>query len=166
MDQVDTFTGFGDFGGRIWLNTARQGPLPLVAANEAREAIAWKLAPYELTGERFDNVPRRLRTALGGLANVPADEIVLGNSASYGLHLIANGYPWKALPANCGDCHLLHRNLPASSGGPMVSKAEIVKTVRRLCFRTETIFGATALSGSTAVTSAMKRYPRFETVST
>ena len=95
MGLADAFTGFGDFGGRIWLNTAHQGPLPLVAANEAHEAIAWKLAPYELTGERFDDVPLRLRGALARLVNVPADEIVLANSASYGLHLIANGYPWK-----------------------------------------------------------------------
>lgn len=28
--------------------------------------------------------------------NASADEIVLGNSASYGLHIIANGYPWQA----------------------------------------------------------------------
>jgi selenocysteine lyase/cysteine desulfurase len=30
------------------------------------------------------------------LVNAPVDEIVLANSASYGLHLIANSYPWRA----------------------------------------------------------------------
>src|SRR5262252_6526531 len=96
LTAMAALDGFGDFAGRVWLNTAHQGPLPLSAAEEAREAIAWKLAPHELTGARFDGIPRRLRTALGKLVNVPPDEIVLGNSASYGLHLIANGYTWQA----------------------------------------------------------------------
>jgi selenocysteine lyase/cysteine desulfurase len=88
-------SGFGDFEGRIWLNTAHQGPLPLSAAQEAHEAVAWKLTPHEMTGERFDSIPRRLRAALGTLINAAPDDIVLSNSASYGLHLIANGYPWS-----------------------------------------------------------------------
>jgi selenocysteine lyase/cysteine desulfurase len=36
----------------------------------------------------------RLRAALGRLLGVPAEEIILGNSASYGMHLLANGLPW------------------------------------------------------------------------
>jgi len=86
---------FWPFGGRTWLNCAHQGPLPKVAAEAAREAIAWKQAPFELTGERFSGVPARLRGALARLVNAPEEEIILGNSASYGLHLIANGIPWK-----------------------------------------------------------------------
>jgi selenocysteine lyase/cysteine desulfurase len=39
-------------------------------------------------------VPRCLRTTLSTLVNADPDEIVLSNSASYGLHLIANAYPW------------------------------------------------------------------------
>src|SRR5579883_270673 len=89
------FDGFGDLGGRAWLNTAHQGALPLAAAAEAQEAIGWKLAPHNLTQARFDGVPRRLRAALGRLVNVPADDIILANSASYGLHLLALGYPWR-----------------------------------------------------------------------
>ena len=88
--------GFGDFAGRVWLNTAHQGALPLAAAREAREAVEWKLAPHHLTAERFAGVPGRLRAALGALVNVPPEDIVLANSASYGLHLVANGYPWQA----------------------------------------------------------------------
>ena len=87
--------GFGDFGGRTWLNTAHQGALPLAAAAAAREAIDWKTAPFELTQERFDGVPQRLRKALGGLVNVPPDDIILGNSASRGLHLVANSLDWR-----------------------------------------------------------------------
>lgn len=96
MNSAAAFDGFGDFASRTWLNTAHQGPLPLAAAREAHEAVAWKLEPHELTGARFGGIPRRLRMALGKLVNVPPDEIVLGNSASYGLHVIANGYSWQA----------------------------------------------------------------------
>ena len=88
--------GFGDFAGRSWLNTAHQGALPLAAAEAAREAIAWKLDPAELSQERFDTVPLRLRETLGRLVNVPADDVILANSASRGLHLVANALDWKA----------------------------------------------------------------------
>ena len=57
------------------------------------EAIAWKQAPYNLTSKRFTDVPARLRSALSKLLGAPTDEIVLANSASYGLHLLANGIP-------------------------------------------------------------------------
>jgi selenocysteine lyase/cysteine desulfurase len=85
---------FGPFEGKVWLNCAHQGPLPRVATEEAREAIAWKVRPFELTAERFAGVPARLRRALGRLLGADAAEVILGNSASYGLHLIANGFPW------------------------------------------------------------------------
>jgi selenocysteine lyase/cysteine desulfurase len=87
---------FGPFEGRLWLNCAHQGPLPRVAASAAEEAIAWKRAPWNLTTERFGGVPQRLKQALGRLIGAPADEIILGNSASYGLHLLANGIRWQA----------------------------------------------------------------------
>jgi cysteine desulfurase / selenocysteine lyase len=87
---------FGPFDGKLWLNCAHQGPLPRVAASAAEEAIAWKRTPYELTTERFSGVPQRLKQALGRLIQAPADEIILGNSASYGLHLLANGMRWQA----------------------------------------------------------------------
>lgn len=88
-------SAFGDFGGRTWLNTAHQGAVPLPAASAAAEAVSWKVSPHELTTERFEDVPRRLRAALGRLVNAPPEQIVLANSASYGLHLVANGLPWE-----------------------------------------------------------------------
>ncbi|HEU0172823.1 MAG TPA: aminotransferase class V-fold PLP-dependent enzyme [Blastocatellia bacterium] len=87
---------FGPFGNKLWLNCAHQGPLPRVAAGAAEEAIAWKRAPWSLTTERFSGVPQRLKQAIGHLINAPAEEIILGNSASYGLHLLANGIHWRA----------------------------------------------------------------------
>lgn len=93
---------FGPFDGHIWLNAAQQGPLPRQAAEEAQEAIIWKALPYELTAARFTDVPQRLKGALAQLIGSSVDEIILGNSASYGLHLLANGTAW-----NTGDEVLL-----------------------------------------------------------
>lgn len=86
---------FGPFGDRIWLNCAHQGALPRMAVDEAHDAIAWKVTPYELTAERFANIPARLKQVLARLIGASTDEIILGNSASYGLHLLANGIPWQ-----------------------------------------------------------------------
>ena len=84
---------FGPFHGKTWINCSHQGALPRVAVDAAHEAIAWKQAPHNLTSERFTNVPARLRSALSKLLGAPEDEIALANSASYGLHLLANGIP-------------------------------------------------------------------------
>lgn len=93
---LDVTDDFGRFDGRVWLNAAHQGPLPHAAAAEALEAIDWKMSPRQLTEERFREVPDRLKTALAYALGAPPEEIVLGNSASYGLHLLANGIAWKA----------------------------------------------------------------------
>lgn len=79
----------------IWLNTADQGILPPEARKKAREMIKWKAAPYHLVPERFVGVPRRLKQALGQLIGVPSEEIILGNSASYGLSILARGITWR-----------------------------------------------------------------------
>jgi selenocysteine lyase/cysteine desulfurase len=92
---LDVARDFGPFDGRTWLNCAHQAPLPHGARAEAEEAIAWKVQPWQMTAERFAGVPRRLKAATGRLIGAPADDIILANSASYGLHLIANGVPWR-----------------------------------------------------------------------
>jgi selenocysteine lyase/cysteine desulfurase len=86
---------FGDFDGRIWLNAAHQGPLPRLAVQAAEQALAAKQAPHRISDEAFTGVPRRLRELLGRLIGTPAEEIVLGNSASWGLQVLANGLPWR-----------------------------------------------------------------------
>lgn len=93
---------FGPFGGRIWLNAASIGAMPKVASEVAHEAISWNVTPSHLSEEIFHDVPLKLKEALGRLIGTPAQEIILGNSASYGLHLWANG-----LPFNRGDEILL-----------------------------------------------------------
>ncbi len=89
---------FEPFGERIWLNCAHQGPLPKTAIEKLNEAVKWKTNPAELDFDRFFDVPQRLRKALGRLINVQHEQIILGNSNSYGLHLLANGINW-----NMGD---------------------------------------------------------------
>ena len=87
---------FGPFEGRIWLNCAHQGPLPRVAVEAAQEALTWKIAPHHLDDELFTSIPHTMKERLGRLVGTPANDIILGNSTSYGLHLLANGLPWRA----------------------------------------------------------------------
>src|SRR5437868_3100810 len=87
---------FGPFDGRVWLNCAHQGPLPHVAVEAAQEALSWKIAPSHLTDDLFTAIPSQMREALGRLVGVSATDIILGNSTSYGLHLLANGLPWRS----------------------------------------------------------------------
>jgi selenocysteine lyase/cysteine desulfurase len=86
---------FGPFGGRVWLNTAHQGPLPRCGVRAAERAAAQKAAPQRIADDDFRAVPERLRELLGQLVGAPPDQVVLGNSTSYGLHLIANGLDWR-----------------------------------------------------------------------
>jgi cysteine desulfurase/selenocysteine lyase len=86
---------FGPFDGRVWLNTAHQGPLPQPAVRAAGHAAAQKVAPHRIGDDDFTEVPERLRCLLAELAGGAPEQIVLGNSTSYGLHLVANGLPWQ-----------------------------------------------------------------------
>lgn len=86
---------FHPMDGRIWLNTAHQGPLPLVAAEQARHATWLKQAPSRISDEAFSQTPDTLRAELAQLVGGRTEEIVLGNSTSHGLHLIANRLTWR-----------------------------------------------------------------------
>jgi len=86
---------FGPFSS-IWLNSSHQGALPKVAVAALHEAIEWKVSPHHLANiELFSLVPARMKEVLGTLINAPSADIILGNSASYGLHLLANGIKWS-----------------------------------------------------------------------
>ena len=85
---------FGPFGGRVWFNTAHQGPLPRAAVIAAERAAALKAAPHRIGDGDFREVPERLRGLLAQLVGSSTEEIVLGDSTSHGLHLIANGLSW------------------------------------------------------------------------
>ena len=85
---------FGPFEGRSWFNTAHQGPLPKAAVRAAERATALKVAPHRIGDDDFSEVPERLRGLLAQLVGGVPEQIALGNSTSYGLHLIANGLTW------------------------------------------------------------------------
>ena len=91
--------------GHTWLNAASEGPIPKVSARALHQAATWKLSPHRLTIPKFQQVPLELKKAIATLIHVPADEVILGNSATYGLHLLANGLPFKK-----GDEIILMRN--------------------------------------------------------
>jgi selenocysteine lyase/cysteine desulfurase len=93
--ETDYRDDFGPFAGRLWLNCAHQGPLPRVAARAVQQALQLKVTPSLLTDDLFVEVPRRVRSLLGRLLNVDPDDVILGNSTSYGLHLLANGMRWQ-----------------------------------------------------------------------
>ena len=95
MRMLDVKSSFALPTDRIWLNCAHQGPIPRVAADSLREAVELKLAPHRIADELFAEVPGRLKRAIGSIINAPADEIILGNSTSYGLHVLANGIRWR-----------------------------------------------------------------------
>ncbi len=58
---------FGPFGGRVWFNTAHQGPLPRAAVIAAERAAALKAAPHRIGDDDFREVPERLRGLLAQL---------------------------------------------------------------------------------------------------
>jgi selenocysteine lyase/cysteine desulfurase len=93
--QVSYASDFGPFDGHTWLDTAHQGAIPRAAAEAARTAVEQKCRPHLIRNEDFFQVPVRLRTALGTLIGANPDDVILGNSATYGLDLLANGMRWK-----------------------------------------------------------------------
>lgn len=95
MDHPSYAQDFGPFDGRVWLNTAHQGALPRVAVEAAKAALEQKIRPHLLRDEDFFEVPKTLKAALGKLIGAVPEDIVLGNSTTYGLDLLANGMRWQ-----------------------------------------------------------------------
>ena len=69
--------------------------MPRVAIDAAKGALERKARPHLIRDEDFFEVPAQLRTALGRLTGAAPQDIILGNSTTYGLDLLANGLPWK-----------------------------------------------------------------------
>jgi cysteine desulfurase / selenocysteine lyase len=79
----------------VWLNAAHQGPLPRPAVEALEGAVAMKRAPHAIDDGDFLTVPRELREVLGRLIGAPAREVILGNSASYGVQVLAQSTRWS-----------------------------------------------------------------------
>jgi cysteine desulfurase / selenocysteine lyase len=86
---------FGPFDGRVWLNVAHQGPLPRAARVALERAAADKAAPHRISDESFWEVPAALKESLSRFIGTSPHEVILGNSTSYGLHLLAQGLRWR-----------------------------------------------------------------------
>ncbi|MDO8056847.1 MAG: aminotransferase class V-fold PLP-dependent enzyme, partial [Candidatus Hermodarchaeota archaeon] len=94
----------------VWINASSIGAMPRVALKAAENAIRLNVAPYRLPETIFTDVPKNLKSVLGKLIGARPENIILGNSASYGIHLWANGLPLKK-----GDEVLLAKgDFPAS----------------------------------------------------
>ena len=96
MNPRDYTKDFSLKSQHTWFNVASEGPLPKVAVNALQEAIEWKKAPHLLTIAKFQQVPVELKKTIARLINVDWHDVILGNSATYGLHLLANGLEFKA----------------------------------------------------------------------
>ncbi len=96
IERSCTAVGFGPFDGRVWLNCAHQGPLPQKAAAAAREAIDQKVNPHLIRDADFVEVPKSLKNSLARMIGANPEDVILGNSASYGLHVLRNGIQWQA----------------------------------------------------------------------
>ena len=94
-DREPLSDGFGPFDGRTWLNCAHQGPLPRPAQIEAEAAIAAKVNPSQLDEESFFAVPERLRGLAAQLIHASPDDVLLANSTTYTLNLVAQGLTWQ-----------------------------------------------------------------------
>lgn len=152
--RVDTLSLRHEFDGldeRVWLNCAHQGPLPRAAAAAAREAVDRKRSPWLIDEESFEDVPRRLKEVLGRLVNVPAAEVILGNSTSYGLNLLAQG-----LPLEPGDEVLLVAGDFPATVFPWLPLRERGVTVRLVTPRGGPSVGLTAEDVEAALTPATR----------
>ena len=159
---------FGPFGDRAWMNTAHQGPLPRPAAEAARGAIEDKQDPRRIADEAFLEVPRRLRALLARLIGARPADVVLANSTSYGLDLLAHGlalrpgdevliadnefpatvFPW--LPLRRRGVEL--RTLPAAGGAPTPDELAGALTERTRVVCSSWVF---SFSGATAEVPAL-----------
>jgi len=92
MDYRKEFAEFDDV---IYLDTATQGPLPLAAANAAKQALEMKKFPHRLTEEIYFELPDRVRASIAKLIGAAADDIAITTGASAGLAAVAAGIEWK-----------------------------------------------------------------------
>src|SRR5438477_112852 len=91
-------SAFGDFGGRVWLNAAHQGPLPRVAVEAAEEALAAKAAPYLIDDEAFGRFGVHLvANVTQGLGALPLDLSALPLAA-----ISCSGFKWLCGPYATG----------------------------------------------------------------
>jgi len=86
---------FSDFGGKVYLDCAAQGPFPEESAVEVRSALRLKEHPEEIAGSLYEVLPGRAREAVARLIGCDPESVALATGASHGLNLAARCLPLK-----------------------------------------------------------------------
>ena len=101
---------FSDFGGKVYLDCAAQGPFPVETVDEIHRALRLKEHPEEIVGSLYEALPGRAREAVARLLGCDPESIALASGASHGLNIAA-----RCLPLEKDDEVLLaHGEFPAN----------------------------------------------------
>lgn len=87
---------FADFEGVAFLDTATEGPTPLVAAKAAQAAIEWKKLPHKIADEQYFDLPDAIREKLATLTGAAPEDIAITTGASGGMAAVAAGLDFRA----------------------------------------------------------------------
>jgi len=87
---------FSDFGGKVYLDCAAQGPFPAETVAEVQRALRLKEHPEEIPGSLYEALPGRAREAVARLLGCDPEDVALASGASHGLNLAARGLPLEA----------------------------------------------------------------------
>src|SRR5881409_2123172 len=87
---------FSDFGGKVYLDCAAQGPFPAETVAEVQRALRLKEHPEEIPGSLYESLPARAREAVARLLGCDPGDVAVASGASHGLNLAARGLPLEA----------------------------------------------------------------------
>lgn len=111
--------------GRVYLNAASEGPMPLDAIREGFRVAGLKERPWEIGSEYYYQVPATVRSRLESALRAPAGSVGLVGGTSAGIGLAARG-----LPVTPGDEVLLLEGQFPSNVYPWRAAQERGATVR------------------------------------
>ncbi|HYS04986.1 MAG TPA: aminotransferase class V-fold PLP-dependent enzyme [Candidatus Dormibacteraeota bacterium] len=118
---------FSDFGGKVYLDCAAQGPFPAETVEAVRRALRLKEHPEEIPGSLYESLPGRAREAVARLLDCEPECIALASGASHGLNLAA-----RSLPLERGDEVLLAQGEFPANVYPWLNRASDGIEVRRV----------------------------------
>ena len=81
--------------GEVYLNGGAQAPLPRAARRAIEEAWTLQATPSRIPFEAFFSYPDAIRERAGAALGLPADEIAVTTSTSFGMMLLAQGLRWR-----------------------------------------------------------------------
>jgi selenocysteine lyase/cysteine desulfurase len=81
--------------GEVYLNGGANSPLPRAARHAVEEALAIQATPSRIPFEAFFSYADAIRERAGAALGLPADEIAVTTSTSFGMMLLAQGLRWR-----------------------------------------------------------------------